>query len=120
MWDSYNANSLKVHLRGCRGTGFHLHVSERTRIPQNWRNFLRVDYNKTELFQFLASMIESAVTPEGKIFVSTKGVRVILTCTLDISALQPSTQAEADHRIMLNCMCSCLPTWYEEDYGTCN
>ena len=103
MWDSYNADSLKAHLRECRGTGFHLRVSERTRIPQNWRSFLRVDSNKTELFQFLASMIESAVTPEGKIFVTTKGERVISTSTLDISALQPCTQEEADHRIMLHC-----------------
>ena len=103
VWDSYNADSLKAHLRGCRGTGFHLRVSERTRIPQNWRSFLRVDSNKTELFQFLSSMIESAVTPEGKIFVTTKGERVISTSTLDISALQPCTQEEADRCIMLHC-----------------
>ena len=91
VWDSYNADSLNAHLRGCHGTGLHLCVSERTLIPQNWRSFLRVDSNKTELFQFLASMIKSAVTPEGKIFVNTKGERVISTSTLDISALQPCT-----------------------------
>ena len=83
------------------GTGSHLHVSERIRLPQNWRSFLRVDSNKTELFQFLASIIESAVTPEGKIIVTTKGVRS--TSTLDISNLQLCTQEEADHHIMLHC-----------------
>jgi len=103
VWDSYNADSLKAHMRECRGTGNQLRVSERTRIPQNWKSFLRVDSNKTELFQYLASVIESAVTPDGKIFVTTKGERVKATGTLDISALQPCTQEEADHRIMLHC-----------------
>ena len=103
MWDSYNADSLQAHTRECRGTGNHLCVSERTCIPQNWRSFLRVDSNKTELFQFLASAIESAVTPEGKVFITTKGERVVSTSTLDISALQPCTQEEADYRIMLHC-----------------
>ena len=90
-------------LRECRGTGNHLRVSERTRLSQNWRSFLRADSNKTELFQFLASIIESAVTPEGKIIVTTKGQGVKSTSTLDISDLQPCTQEEADHRIMLHC-----------------
>ena len=64
---------------------------------------MHVDSNKTELFQFLASKIESAVTPEGKIIVTTKGEGVKSTSTLDISDLQPYTQEEADHRIMLHC-----------------
>ena len=57
----------------------------------------------SQLFQFLASVIESAVTPEGKIFLATKEERVVSTSTLDISALQPCTQEEADHHIMLHC-----------------
>jgi len=71
-------------MRECRGTGNHLRISERTRIPQNWRSFLRIDSNKTELFKFLAS---SAVTPKGKIFVITKGEAVLSTSPIDISAI---------------------------------
>lgn len=100
VWDSYTADSLKAHTRECRGTGHHLRVSDRTHIPRNWRSFLRVDSNKTELFQFLAS---AAVIPEGKILITTKGECVISSSTLDMSFLQPCTQEEADHRIMLHC-----------------
>jgi len=39
------------------GTVNHLHVSERTCIPQNG-SFSCADSNKTELFQFLTSVIE--------------------------------------------------------------
>ena len=51
----------------------------------------------------LASVIESAVTPEGKVLVTTKGESVVSTDTLDVSDLQPCTHEEADHRIMLDC-----------------
>jgi len=90
-------------MRECQGTENHLHVSERTHIPHKWRSILRVDPNKTKLFQFLTSVIKSAVIPEGKIFVTAKQERVVSTSTLDISALQPCTQEEADPRIMLHC-----------------
>ena len=57
VWDC-----LKAHTRQCRGTGNALRVSERTRLPQNWKSFLRVDSNKAELFQFLASAIDCCDT----------------------------------------------------------
>ena len=53
VWDSYNADSLKAHLRGCRGTGFHLHVSKRTRIPQNLRSFCVLIPTKLNYSSFL-------------------------------------------------------------------
>jgi len=85
------------------GTGNHLRVSERTHIPQNWKSILHVDSNKTELFKFPASVIESAVTPEGKIFVTTKGETVVSASPIDMSAIQPCTQEEVDHRMILHC-----------------
>ncbi len=103
MWDSYTADSLKAHIRQCRGSGNPLRVSERTRIPQNWNTFLRVDSNKTELFKFLASAIESSTVPDGKVLVTTKGESVASNDTLDVSDLQPCTHEEADYRIILHC-----------------
>ena len=70
---------------------------------------MRVNSNKRELFQFLALLIESTATPQGKMLVTTKRERVESTSTSDISALQPCTQEdwtcmqeEADHCIMLH------------------
>ncbi len=103
VWDSYTADSLKAHVRQCRGIGNLLRVSEKTRIPQNWKTFLRVDSNKTELFKFLASAIESCKVPDGKVLVTTKGKSVAATATLDVSNLHPCTHEEADYRMMLHC-----------------
>ena len=43
------------------------------------------------------------MTPEAKVLVTTKGESVVSTSTLDVSVLQPCTQEEADHHIMLHC-----------------
>jgi len=99
VWNSHNADSLKES------------VVVLEIISTYWREliylrtggvFLCVDSNKTELFKFLASVIESAVTREGKIFVTMKGETVVSTSPIDISAIQPCTQEEADHRMMLH------------------
>ena len=103
VWDSYTADSQKAHVRQCRGIGNLLRVSEKTRIPQNWKTFLRVDSNKTELFKFLASAIESCKVPNCKVLVTTKGKSVAATATLDVSNLHPCTHKEADYRMMLHC-----------------
>ena len=103
VWDSYRADSLKTHTRECRGTGDPLRVLESTRIPQNCKSVLRVDSNKTELFKFLATAVESTVPPIGKVLVTTKGEQVVSTDTLDVTDLQPCTHEEADYRVMLHC-----------------
>ncbi len=103
VWDFYAADSLKAHTRQCRGNGSPLCVTEKTRIPNNWKSFLRVDSNKAELFQSLTSAIESATAPEDKLLVTTKKENVVLTnTTLNVSALLPCPQ-EADHCLMLHC-----------------
>ena len=115
VWDSKNTDSLKEHMRECRGTVNQLCVSERTHvcIPQNWRSFLHFDSKKSELFQFLASLNESNATPEGKakMLVTAGGERVKFTNTLDIPALQPCTQEEAHHHIMLHCAHAYITSW---------
>ncbi|XP_046379912.2 uncharacterized protein LOC124151470 [Haliotis rufescens] len=85
VWDTYIADSLKAHTREGRGTGEALRVSEKTRLP----HFLRVDSNTTELFKFLATVIESEATATGKILITTKGQSVTSSTPLDASDLQP-------------------------------
>jgi len=48
-------------------------------------------------------VIKSAETREVKIFVTTKGEAVVSSSTIDIPAIQPCTQEEADYHIMLHC-----------------
>ena len=46
LWDVYKDNSLKKFLREKRGSGQRRKVLESTKIPKNWKGFLRVDENK--------------------------------------------------------------------------
>ena len=66
VWDVYIQDSLKSTTRQKRGKGVRRRVASATAIPQNWKNFLCLDENKTELFAFLAHNIKSISTEEGK------------------------------------------------------
>ena len=54
VWDVYLDDSLKKSLREKRGTGQRRKLMGSTRIPSDWKGFLRVDGNKKELFKLLA------------------------------------------------------------------
>lgn len=103
VWDVYSTNSLKQHTRECRGDGEALRVSDQTRIPRNWKSFLRVSSNKHELFDYLATIIAGTVTPLGKSLDTTKGQSVGTSSTIDVSDIQTCSQEEADHRMTLHC-----------------
>ena len=53
VWDVYLNDSLKMIARENRGTGARRRVLPNVKLPSNWKNFLRNDDNKDELFQFL-------------------------------------------------------------------
>ncbi|KAH3816089.1 hypothetical protein DPMN_117597 [Dreissena polymorpha] len=65
IWDRYIADSLKSATRERREHGSRRRVTSSNRVPNNWRSFLRVDENKTELFQFLAQQSLS-LSEDGK------------------------------------------------------
>ena len=46
-------------------------------MPGNWRDFLRDDINKQELFEFFSKKIVSANNADGKEVFVTSGVRVL-------------------------------------------
>ena len=54
VWDRYIENTLKSAARAKRGKGVRRRVVSGTPIPSNWHDFLRVDSNKANLFQFLS------------------------------------------------------------------
>jgi len=108
VWDTYRPDSLKVHTRHSRGTGDTIRVNGSTRIPANWKSFLRVDENKTTLFEFLATQISLLKTPPGKVVLTTFRENVLVANTStepvkpDISNIQPCNHEEADSRMILH------------------
>ena len=66
VWDRYIEDSLKGTARAKRGKGIRRRVLAGGAIPGNWRDFLRVDKNKTELFNFLSRALLDAFNQEGK------------------------------------------------------
>lgn len=100
VWDVYMPNSLKADTRSKRGKGIRRRVEPFSRIPGNWKEFLRVDENKTELFSFLANQ---AILLETECqIISTHHQDVLFKQPRDISSLAPCTHEEADTRIMLH------------------
>ena len=60
--DVYVSDSLKRSAREKRGSGQRRKVFPSTRIPSDWKGFLRVDQNKDELFKFLANKVRTMTT----------------------------------------------------------
>ncbi|KAJ8410237.1 hypothetical protein AAFF_G00202180 [Aldrovandia affinis] len=63
VFDVYRPSSLKAETRSKRGRGVRRRVTGKGKIPSNWRNFLRENDNKAELFNFLADKIARVATP---------------------------------------------------------
>ena len=57
VWDVYREGSLKRSTSNKRGSGQRQKVLPLTRIPSDWKEFLRVDDIKEYLFKLLASKV---------------------------------------------------------------
>ena len=103
VWDAYIADSLKSTTRQKRGKGVRRRVAPTTALPQNWKDFLRVDGNKSELFSFLSQHVTSLPTEEGKSIYSTHGSNVLSSMVdADMTSLVPCSHEEADTRLFLH------------------
>ena len=72
-------------------------------IPGNWRDFLRVDRNKTELFHFLSNALLEAFNQQGKQLVITDSESILSKPPLHESdSLSPCNHEEADSRMLLH------------------
>jgi len=103
IWDVYLPDSLKGTTRQKRGKGVRRRVVPTTVIPKNWKDFLRVDENKTELFSFLSEQVTRLPTENDKEIYATHG-RVVLCSTgqSDLTNLAPCSHEEADTRLLLH------------------
>ena len=102
IWDTYKDDSLKSCTRDRRGSGARPRVALSVKIPPNWKSFLRVNENKTELFRLLAEEV-IAIHAQGKEVYSTYGNDVLSnTDRTTMDGLQPCNHEEADFRIFLH------------------
>ena len=102
VWDIYKTDSLKASTREKRGAGARRRVAPTVRIPPNWKSFLRVDENKTELFQLLAKELEGSDLGEKEVY-TTFGSQVLSnTRRANLESLQPCSHEEADTRLFLH------------------
>ena len=51
-------DSLKIATRRKSGKGIRRHVEGNKQVPSNWQEFLRVDENKSELFQLPLAILQ--------------------------------------------------------------
>ena len=76
VWDVYREDSFKSTTRERWGTGSQRRVASSSKLPKNWKGFLHVGDNKTELFLFLAKELQ-AIDIEGKEVYTTYGEFVL-------------------------------------------
>ena len=100
VWDIYK-NSLKTHTRQVRGSGNHNRVDNTTKIPTNWKNFLRCDVYKDNVFNLLTGAIQEFEPPAQKQVVSTYGLNAVSPLIADMPGLF-CTQEEADTRLLFH------------------
>ena len=97
VWDVYLYASLKASTRQKRGNGMRKRVAPLTVMPKNWKDFLRCDENKTELFSFLARESINLPVAQGKELYATDGTGVLCSpADLCVARLAPCSQEEAE------------------------
>ena len=103
VWDRYLEDTLKGTTRAKHGKGVRRRVVAGALIPGNWKDFLHVDSNKTELYKFLSRALFDLYNQEEKQLVITDGELVLSKPPLhDIASLSPCSHEEADSHMLLH------------------
>lgn len=103
LWDVYLADSLKGTTGEKRGKGIRKRVTSSTVVSKNWKDFLHVDDNKTELFNFLSQEAIHLSLADGKDVYATHGREVLCSPEeTDLIYLAPYSQEEADTHLFLH------------------
>ena len=99
VWDTYVEHSLKASTRASRGHGARRKVAGDTKIPRDWKAFLRVDENKKELFAYLAEFI-SSFENENLVISTLQGEIVHNKESYDSENISVCNHEEADTRLL--------------------
>lgn len=115
VWDRYIPDSLKQQSREHRAHSKPLvrqRVQSHSPIPGNWLSFLRVNENKSELFEYLSGCVEQTEFGD-KVVVSTRDQDAVSSSEVNLEYLQPCTHEEADSRLILHAA-NCASSGYNQ------
>ena len=98
--DVYLPSSLKSETRTKRGQGARRRVTNKGKLPPNWRNFLRYGDNKTALFKFLADKISSQ--DHQNLVVVTRVEQAVINHNISFEGLAPCNHEEVDTRMFVH------------------
>ena len=102
VWDVYTQGSMKAATRESRGKGIGRRVERSSKMPSNWKSFIRVNDSKTELFHLLAEEAPGRDLPQKQVF-STYGDKVLSAPRRgDKVQIEPCSHEEADSRLVLH------------------
>ena len=100
--DAYVPNSLKNTTRVKRRKGVRRRVLPTTAIPRDWNSFLRVNENKTELFNLLSQQVTSGPVPDKAIY-ATNGKDVLNSLAeADVANMTQCSNEKANTRLLLH------------------
>ena len=102
FFDTYKKDSLKSQTRLKRGKGKRRKVQTNSFAPTNWKAFLRIDENKTELFKFIFTQLLPLEAETDTILVYAFDVSCSNKPTLNMDLLSPSNHEEADTSVFLH------------------
>ena len=100
VFDVYLENTIKVSARAKRGVGKRIRVTASTPPPKNWKMFLHVSENKTELFHLIAATIKNYKGNEK--IVVTKDNCVLSNFPFEDKIMSPWNHQEADTRMFVH------------------
>ena len=100
---TYKKDSLKSQTRLKRGKGLRRRVQTNSIAPTNWKAFLRIAENKTELFKFISTQLLRLETETDTVLLyAFDEVSCSNKPTVNMDLLSPSNQEEADTRVFLH------------------
>ena len=100
VFDAYWNGSLKAATRRRRGKCIRRHVEGNKQVPSNWKEFLSVDENKSELYHLISDRIVDEKFP-GLVIV-TRDDEVLSSSPCDLAGLMSCTHDEADARMFVH------------------
>ena len=99
VFDNYLEGSLITATRQKKGTGIQRRVTDATKCPKNWKQFLRDTTNKEHLNKFLAEKLTAMACPPDRQVLVTFQEKVLSNC---VTTMGNCDHEEADTRILLH------------------
>lgn len=104
VFDQYRVDSIKNATRDGRDSGKRRKIDASVKIPGNWKEFLSVSENKTELFSLISEQLLATIElNDGKQFFATvKNLCYFTDKNSDLEPLSPCNHEEADTRMFVH------------------